>query len=163
MQAVLWAGVPLLPTNRGERSLLDRSWLAHYLHGKLIHLHGKPRHYTSKPLHLQYRSLHLFHKPLPHVIHLYKLSNCSESYRPVNQNLKATKLHKLLSSSTEAIKPLHNKLLSSSTEKTTKHLHVKPLSSSTGEATKPLHVKPFNTITGEATKPLHVKLLSSCT
>ncbi|XP_071546954.1 uncharacterized protein [Panulirus ornatus] len=30
--AVLWAGVPLLPSYKGERSLLDRSWLAHYLH-----------------------------------------------------------------------------------------------------------------------------------
>lgn len=31
-KSVLWAGVPLVPTNRGERSLLDRSWLSHYLH-----------------------------------------------------------------------------------------------------------------------------------
>ncbi|XP_063878108.1 SANT and BTB domain regulator of class switch recombination-like [Scylla paramamosain] len=29
---VLWTGVPLVPFNRAERSLLDRSWLSHYLH-----------------------------------------------------------------------------------------------------------------------------------
>ncbi|KAK7066584.1 hypothetical protein SK128_015801 [Halocaridina rubra] len=31
---VLWAGVPLVPPSRGERSLLDRSWQAHFLHGE---------------------------------------------------------------------------------------------------------------------------------
>ncbi|XP_064107258.1 SANT and BTB domain regulator of class switch recombination-like isoform X3 [Macrobrachium nipponense] len=31
---VLWSGVPLVPPSKGERSLLDRSWQAHFLYGE---------------------------------------------------------------------------------------------------------------------------------
>ncbi|XP_068203961.1 SANT and BTB domain regulator of class switch recombination isoform X2 [Palaemon carinicauda] len=31
---VLWTGVPLVPPSKGERSLLDRSWQAHFLYGE---------------------------------------------------------------------------------------------------------------------------------
>ncbi|XP_063604759.1 SANT and BTB domain regulator of class switch recombination-like [Penaeus indicus] len=31
---VLWTGVPLVPSNKAERSFLDRSWLAHFSHSE---------------------------------------------------------------------------------------------------------------------------------